>query len=151
MINWYDKNDLKISFDVVPDPKEQFIIPGMTNDEVKAIYKKPYILENQVSCEIVYKNQKYSFIIPQGYTWDGATIPQVVWSLIGADTDNHFLIASLIHDTLCENHQYINNNRHLSTMVFCALLEVAKVSTEKRDIMSGIVDNYQKLKGKWGK
>ena len=91
----------------------------------------------------------YSFTIPKGYCWDGATIPRIFWRLIGSKTDPAFLIASMIHDVLCENHNYVNNDRYFADKVFERLLYVADVPAFNRWIMFHSVDNFQKF-CKWG-
>lgn len=149
MIDWYSKNNLKISFDVIPDPKERFVIPGMTKDEKKDVKKFPYILLNDVNVYITYGNKNYSFNIEKGFKWDGATIPKAVWSIIGSSTDNCYLIGSLVHDVLCEHHKYIDSDLALSTKVFCAFCEVSEVSPEDRFLIYESVYNFQKLKGEW--
>ena len=40
--------------------------------------------------------------IEAGYSFDGASIPRVFWSLIGGPFDPDFQVASCIHDKLCE-------------------------------------------------
>ena len=88
---------------------------------------------------------KFKFEIPKGYCYDGATIPRFFWRIIGSNTDNKFLIAALIHDVLCENHHYIDNDRYFSTQVFNALLEVSEVFPLKRFFMKHSVDIFQRF------
>ena len=92
---------------------------------------------------ITKKNKEYEFKIPQGYCFDGATVPRFFWRIIGPNTDNKFLIAALIHDVLCENHSYINNDRKFSTQVFNALLEASEVYPIKRFFMKNSVNLFQ--------
>ena len=145
MIKWYSSKDLKIYFDKKPDPDIRFVEPGMTDKEIKDISEKPFILKNTVFCQVDYKKCIHDFKIEVGFTWDGATIPRFAWPIIGSKTDNRFLIASMVHDTLCKHHEYVKNNRYLSTKIFVALLEVAKVNKIKQFLMFHTVDNYQKL------
>ena len=63
--------------------------------------------------------------------------------------DNRFLIPSLIHDVLCENHNYIDDDRYFSTIVFERLLFVSRVNPLNRWIIKHSVDNYQKMFGGW--
>ena len=93
--------------------------------------------------------KQYEFVIRENYCWDGASIPRIFWRLIGANTASEFLIPSLIHDVLCENHQYIDNDRELSSKVFRALLVASGVGEIKANVMYGAVDVYQRLMGKW--
>lgn len=151
MILWYSDEELAIKFNIEPDVSMRYILPWITKEEIKEIYKKPFInnKELRVLIEDRIEQEYYSFIIPEGYTWDGASIPKFFYRLIGASTDNKFLIASMIHDVLCENHDYVDDDRYFSTIVFERLLYVAGVGGFKRWMMKHSVDNYQKICGKW--
>ena len=81
------------------------------------------------------KNKIYDFEIPKYYCYDGASVPRFFWRVIGSNTDNKFLVASLIHDVLCENHSYVDGDRKFSTEVFNALLEASEVFPVKRFLM----------------
>lgn len=91
------------------------------------------------------KLQKYGFIIPKGFSWDGATIPRMFWRLIGSKTDPAFLIPSMIHDWMCNYHESVNNDRNFSSRVFRGLLIEAGVSKAKAQTMYLAVDNYQRF------
>ena len=65
--------------------------------------------------------------------------------MIGSSTDNNFLIAALVHDVLCENHEYVDNDRAFSTQVFNALLAASDVPPFKRFLMKNSVDFYQRF------
>ena len=149
MITWYCDEELAIKFDKEPDVSMRFILPWVTEEEVKEIYKKPFInnKELRVVIEDRIEQEIYEFTIPEWYTWDGATIPRAFWRLIGSKTDNRFLVPSLIHDVLCENHDYIDGNRYLSTIVFERLLYVSKVNAFNRWMIKHSVDNFQKFCG----
>lgn len=149
MIEWYADEELKIIFDKVPELNVQFVMPWMTPEQVKEIIKKPFICEEELRVIIVdeIEQEQYEFLIPQGYTWDGATIPRMFWRLIGSKSDNRFLVPSLIHDVLCENHDYIDNQRYLSTIIFERLLYVSKVNAFNRWMIKHSVDNFQKFCG----
>lgn len=149
MIEWYADEELKIIFDKVPELNVQFVMPWMTSEQVKEINKKPFICEEELKVIIVdeVEQESYEFTIPKGYTWDGATIPRVFWRLIGSKSDNRFLVPSLIHDVLCENHDYIDSQRYLSTIIFERLLYVSKVNAFNRWMIKHSVDNFQKFCG----
>ena len=147
MIEWYADEELKIIFDKVPELNIQFVMPWMTPEQVKEINKKPFICEEELKVIIVDEidQEQYEFTIPEGYTWDGATIPRMFWRLIGSKSDNRFLVPSLIHDVLCENHDYIDSQRYLSTIIFERLLYVSKVNAFNRWMIKHSVDNFQKF------
>ena len=148
-IVWYSDDELEIVFNKTPDLDIRFIMPCMTKAEINEINKKPFICEKDLFVTLKDKVQQvtYEFLIPKGYTWDGATIPRIFWRLIGSKSDNRFLVPSLIHDVLCENHDYIDDNRYFSTIVFERLLYVSKVNAFSRWMIKHSVDNFQKFCG----
>ena len=151
MITWYFDEETVILFDRVPNVTMRYVTPFITEEEKKEINKKPFI--NLTELKVVLKDlevqETYEFTIPKEYCWDGASIPRAFWRLIGSKTDNRFLIPSLIHDVLCENHDYIDSDRYFSTIVFERLLYVSKVNAFNRWMIKHSVDNYQKIFGNW--
>ena len=146
-ICWYKDDELGIFFSSYPDISVQYVYPSTSKKDKNQICKKPFRLNNDLEIQIFdyYNNDKFTFNINSDYTWDGATIPRFFWRIFGANTDNRFLIPSLIHDVLCENHEYINVNRYLSTLIFERLLYVSKINPFSRWIMKHSVDNFQKF------
>ena len=149
MIVWYEDDKLKIEFDREPKVGISYPYPFYSKCENKTLIEKCFTLKNDINVFITYKGKKYSFGIKNGYCWDGATIPRLFWRVIGSNTDPHFIIASMLHDVLCENHYFIQNNRYLSTLVLEKCLKVGGVGSFKRWLMKHSVDNFQKLYGKW--
>ena len=149
MIKWYQDKNLGIFFGSIPDVSMRIVLPAMSDLEKNTVLKYPFYNEKKLDVELYdyKKNKKYSFSIPKAYVWDGATIPRAFWRLIGSKTDPKFLIPSLIHDVLCENHNYINNDRYFSTLVFERLLYVSGVNGFSRWMIKHSVDNYQKFCG----
>jgi len=146
-VEWYQDNLIGIYFDKIPYVSMRYVLPSMTDREKKSISKYPFINKQELNVSLYdyTKDKKYAFTIPKNYTWDGATIPRLFWRLIGAKTDNKFLIPSLIHDVLCENHCYVNNDRYFADKVFERLLDVSEVSPFVRWLMFHSVDNFQKF------
>ena len=153
MIEWYSNKNAGIFFDSVPYVAIRYSLPFMTKEEIKSIEKYPFINKKTLKVRLTdYKKDKtYNFIIPKGYCYDGASIPRLFWRVIGSNTDNSFLIAALVHDILCENHSYIDNDRRFSTEVFNALLEASDVFPLKRFIMKNSVNCFQSLFCIWRK
>ena len=151
-ITWYNDEDLGIFFDRIPEVDVLYPLPFLTKEEIKNINKKPFVNEEKLKVKLIdYINfETYCFEIEQGYMWDGATIPRAFWRLIGSKSDPRFLIPSMIHDVLCENHHYIDNDRYFSTCVFERLLYVSKVNAFNRWMIKHSVDNFQKIAGGWG-
>ena len=64
------------------------------------------------------KSKTYIFIIEAGYDYDGASIPRLLWRIVGSKESIEFKIAALIHDVLCENHNYVDYDRYFADRVF---------------------------------
>lgn len=148
MLEWYKDENLLIYFSQVPSVGVRVILPTMDIELKKNITKKPFLNRERLLVDIRYNNEHYCFVIPKFYYWNGANIPRIFWRLIGAKSEPKFLIPSMVHDILCENHGYINNNRYLSSLIFKALLKTAGVNPVSRWAMFHSVDNFQKLQ-KW--
>lgn len=152
MIDWCCDSDVLVSFDKEPFVKVRTIKPDMTPFEKRAIAKYPFCCVKPLKV-MLWDNKKfrqYTFTIKENYYYDGASIPRFFWRIIGANTSAKFLIPSLIHDVLCENHQYVNNDREFSSKVFKSLLIVSGVGKLKAEIMYMAVDNFQKIFCDWG-
>lgn len=149
MIKWYEDKELVIFFSEKPDAIIRYPSPDLSDEENDDIVKKPFLNKNEVKVFLfdLTKSQRYGFTIKKDYTWDGASIPWIAWRIIGAKTDNRFLIPSLVHDMLCENKQFVNYDRYFADKVFERLLYVSKVPAIKRWAMFHSVDNFQKLQG----
>ena len=148
MVEWYKDKYLAIYFSRVPSVGVRIVLPTMDKELKENIAKKPFLNRERLLVNIEYQGKHYCFIIPKFYYWNGANIPRVFWRLIGAKTDPKFLIPSMIHDILCENHCYIDNNRYLSSLIFRALLKAGGVNPVTRWAMFHSVDNFQKVQ-KW--
>ena len=146
MLEFYINKKAGIFFDTLPHVCIRYYIPSMSEEEEKSIEKYPFINKKNLKVRLCdYKKDKtYNFEIPKGYCYDGASIPRFFWRIIGSNTDNRFLIPALIHDTLCENHEYVENDRKFSTEVFNALLEANSVNPCKRFLMKHTVNFYQR-------
>ncbi len=151
MLEWYSNKKVGIYFDEIPSVGVRYFLPSMTKDEQKAVERYPFVCRKNLKVLLKdYKRQKeYSFMVPKGYCYDGASIPRLFWRVIGSNTDNRFLIAALIHDVLCENHNYVENDRHFSTEVFNALLESSGVNKFKRYCMKHSVECFQRMFCHW--
>lgn len=150
MIEWYSDDVLKIEFDKVPCVGVRYALPSMTDAEKKSISKYPFINKKELKVKITYYTDVCEFSVAREYCFDGASIPKLFHRVIGAPTDNHFLVAALLHDWMCEHHCAVDHNRYLSTLIFNALLEVGGVNPVKRWFMKHSVDNFQKFCG-WDK
>lgn len=152
MIEWYNDDELSIFFSDVPKVRPRIPLPSSSEEEIESMNKYPFINKRTIDVEILdHINEKvYKFTIPKGYLYDGATIPKFFWRIIGANTDNRFIVPAMIHDQLCEHHDYVDNDRKLSTKVFDALLKVSKVHPFKRFWMKHPMNIFQMCMG-WNK
>lgn len=147
MLEWYHNKKVGVYFDDVPRIAMRYILPSTTTELKKSIKKYPFMNKKLLKVKLVdiKKDKIYKFEIPKYYCFDGASVPRFFWRVIGANTDNKFLVAAMIHDTLCEHHHYVDNDRNFSTQVFNALLEASEVCPFKRFLMKNSVDFYQRF------
>ena len=146
-VEWYKDKELEIIFSEKPCVGVRIIYPSMTKEEKKDIKNKTFICKKRLMVDIKYKDRCYCFVIPKFYYWNGANIPRLFWRLIGSKSEPSFLIPSMVHDILCENHHYIDNDRYLSSLIFRALLKTAGINPISRWAMFHSVDNFQKFQG----
>lgn len=147
MIEWYKDNELTIKFSDVPCVGVRIIIPTMSKEEKANAKAKPFLNRRRLLVDIKYMDRVFCFVIPKFYYWNGANIPRFFWRLIGSKSEPKFLIPSMVHDILCENHNYIDNDRYLSSLIFRALLKTAGINPISRWAMFHSVDNFQKFQG----
>ena len=147
MNKWCSNEYVGVFFDNTPKISIRYILPNLSEEKKQSIKKYPFINKRTLRVKLIdyKKDKKYEFQIPKGYCFDGASVPRFFWRIIGPNTDNKFLVAALIHDVLCENHNYVDNDRKLSTEVFNALLEVSDVYPLKRFFMKHSVDFFQRF------
>lgn len=149
-ISWQDDEICRVGFSEIPDIDNKNINKkAMSKDEIKKAKKKPLYLKNTVDVCLIdkIKNKTYTFTIYVFYDYDGASIPRFFCRIIGSRESIEFKIASLVHDVLCENHHYVDNDRYFADKVFERLLEVGDVCAFKRWLMFHTVDNFQKFCG----
>lgn len=110
----------------------------ITISPVKGSVNK-YSLVRSVSFDV----SGVTYIIPEGFEFDGASIPRFFWSYIGHPFSPRFVKASLIHDYMC-NGQF---DRKIADRKFKELLKEAGVPSWKASIMYSAVRGYAKLNG----
>lgn len=145
LVEWCDNKLLKIVSNIYPDCDVKTPGLNMSKAELKALRKKPYVNNADVAFTVYYKNEQYVLMFKKGYEWDGASIPFGLRWIVGAKGSPEFLIPSMVHDKLCENHAFVKYNRRLSSLIFKELLKACGVSSFKAKLMFIGVDNYQKL------
>ena len=150
---WCKNKKVVVYFNQIPDVSIRYPIPiNMSQEVIKSTKKKPFVnnKELQVVLKDIKKAKMYNFIIEENYFFDGASIPRFFWRVIGSNTDNFFLIPAMIHDKVCENHCFVDNDKKFSTEVFNCLLEANGVNPCKRFLMKHSVNFYQNFCG-WRK
>lgn len=152
-IIWYEDENYKIAFSDIPDTR--ILKPNktiMTKKQIEDIKKKPFKLYNTICVWVENKREKsvYIFYAYEGYRWDGASIPPFAWLIVGSKEDVRFQVASMIHDILCENHEYVANDRYFADKIFERCCYVGGTCAFVRWLMFHSVDNYQKFCG-WRK
>lgn len=150
-LEYCNKKEIKIYSDREPCLAIRSILPFHTKDEQNDIKAYPYINKRNINFFIHYKDEIYTLFIPKNYKWDGATIPRLFWRIIGPKGDNTFLLASMVHDKMCECKWLVKNNRYLSSLIFKELLISCGVSEFKAKIMFTAVDTFQKFVSGWKK
>lgn len=162
-IDWYTDNDLNI--ELTMDPPIQ---TRNANSEVqdKTVYESrkrwPHQLMQTVSVKITdYRHVSavanydetsypvYAFQINAKYCFDGATIPRLAWRLIGAPSDPRFIVGALIHDVLCQHHDYVDCDRKLASIVLERCCRVTGTGWITRQIIFWCTDLFQLLFRKW--
>ena len=144
-----DKKDIKIESDIEPCVGARIVLPCMTKQEKRDIEKKPFINKKNVNYFINYKGEEFTIFIPKSYTWDGASIPFGFRWILGGKGNPKFLVASCVHDKMCENKYLVNYNRKLSSIIFKELLLSCGLSKIKANIMFQTVNNYQRMVRGW--
>lgn len=145
---------ISVEYKPTPNVIVRTISEDDTSLQKKSKVRYPYELLNNVEITVKTNKRDFSFKIYRGYVWDGATIPKIFWSIVGASTSNDFLIPSLVHDYLLEFKPYIAHSilhyglnskeyRELTTNIFEDLLLGQGVNKAKAKVMAMLVDIYQ--------
>ena len=142
-----EKPEITIKSDKKPVVKARIILPIHTKEEKENIQKKPFINKKDITYTILYDNEEYRIFIPKSYVWDGATIPFGFRWILGGKGNPSFLVASCVHDKMCECKWLVKNNRQLSSLIFKELLLACGAGELRANVMYWAVDNFQKLCG----
>ena len=143
-----------ITFSEIPDVRVRVINEDDYKDIKEAKKKYPFELHNSIDVCVLTDVRKFEFTIFNGYVWNGADIPRLLWFSIGSRTDNDFLIASMIHDYLLEFKKYmleevlensisVKEYRRLTSLIFRHILKEQGINTIKANIMSWAVQVFQ--------
>lgn len=86
--------------------------------------------------------------IPAGFHCDGASIPKVLWSIVGSPLDGGPLRAAIVHDHLC-NVARTPRARRFADTVFVWIMEEQQVPWLRRMAMFWAVRLYGVLVWPW--
>lgn len=151
------KEEIKnILISPVPDIRIRVIEFGDADALIYNKIKFPFKLYNSITVCIMTTKRNFSFCIHNGFTWNGADIPRFLWRIIGARTDNQFLIGSMIHDYLLDFKHYMMNEilnndvsvseyRRLSSLIFREIIKYCGTNKIKANVMSFGVDFFQTI------
>ena len=112
--------------------------------------KKPFVLLNNIAYLSAKNENVYRIEIHKGYNWNGANIPRFLWRIVGSQYDPQFLPASMVHDWLCENKDFImNDGVKVSSDIFRDILILYKVPEWKAKTMATAVRLFQMTQKGW--
>lgn len=145
---------LYVDVEPIPDIRIRVINDNDTAETKQAKIKYPFELFNSIKVTILTDIRTITFDIYNGYTWNGADIPRILWRIVGSRTSNEFLIASMLHDYMLEFKKYIlkeflynmmtvSEYRRLTSLVFREKLKEQGTNTIKANIMAWAVDVFQ--------
>ena len=96
--------------------------------KVNIIKEDVFILLEDVTVDVL----GYRITVKKGFDFDGATIPQALWSVYGNPLSGKFRIAALVHDALYVSHKL---PRKLADAIFLDLMKQHEVGYLKRQTM----------------
>ena len=136
--------NLKLSCE--PQVAVRVIMPSDDALTIKSKKSKQFLNKKTCILTVYYGDKKYVIPAHKNYCFDGATIPFGI-----GKGDTRLFVPALFHDIMCDNKAIIDNDRHLSSLIFKELLIMCKVPKWKAQIMYASVETYQRLFGGWKK
>lgn len=80
----------------------------------------------------IYDNEPIYISVPRGFVTDGASIPRIVWTLIGSPWSGRYARAAVIHDFL---YHIQTTTRWEADRIFYQAMKILKVSPWRRSLM----------------
>lgn len=137
--------DIKLSND--PCVALRAVLFDDDNDTVQDKNKKQFITTKSAMLNVIFDDNTSLYLYaPEGYKFDGATIPFGI-----GKGDMKLVIPALFHDITCENKQVVDYDRKLASTIFKEALIKCKVNKILAEDMYLHVELYQKLFSKWRK
>lgn len=141
---------LKVTSDIEPNPHYRVVTPYTPEDEVRNILRKPFAVGHSVTVTVETPEEEYKLFFSKDYTWDGASVPPIVRLLLKKG-DPRYLLASMLHDKVCECPWLIDYNLKLSTDIFKHTAISCKTNKLLANVMAFFIDKYQRRFTKWQK
>ena len=82
--------------------------------------------------DVVVESLGYKLTVKKGFDFDGASIPQALWSVYGNPLSGKFRIAALVHDALYASQKL---PREVADAIFLDLMKQHEVGYMKRQTM----------------
>ena len=98
------------------------------NLKVNIIKEDVFILLEDVTVEAL----RYRIRVKKGFDFNGASIPQALWSVYGNPLSGKFRIAALVHDALYASQKL---PREVADAIFLDLMKQHEVGYSKRQTM----------------
>ena len=96
--------------------------------KVNIIKEDVFILLEDVTVDVL----GYRITVKKGFDFDGASIPQALWSVYGNPLSGKFRIAALVHDALYASEEL---PREVADAIFLDLMKQHEVGYLKRQTM----------------
>lgn len=79
----------------------------------------------------------WTVVVPVGFESDGASVPRIMWPIIGPPMRGRYLTAAIVHDYLCNKSKAANcyTLRAIADVTFLYLLKQSGVGFVKRSAM----------------
>ena len=112
--------NLKLSCE--PQVAVRVIMPSDDALTIKSKKSKQFLNKKTCILTVYYGDKKYVIPAHKNYCFDGATIPFGI-----GKGDTRLFVPALFHDIMCDNKAIIDNDRHLSSLIFKELLIMCKL------------------------
>lgn len=86
----------------------------------------------KLKSSLTYENDQYKVTIKSGLLTDGASIPKVLWSIIGCPMNGKYVGSALIHDGLYASHAL---SKEESDLLFLDMMKDNGVTEWRRTLM----------------
>ena len=110
--------------------------------KVKHELTKPLLYTTKILPSSIKTAEEFLITVPVGFPTDGASIPRLVWTLVGSRFSGLHVEPAVIHDFLYAIHLY---SRKKADLIFLEALKSCGVSLWKRQIIYRAV----RIAGHW--